>query len=139
MDLSLLKDSLAGLVPFLIYVGLSLGLMAIYCGLYMMATAHDELRLIRSNNSAAALAFAGSILGYSLPLAAAAIGSRALLEFIIWGVIGVIVQIVIYWLCRLVILSDVSRRIEAGEIASGLVLGVLSLAGGIINAAAMTV
>jgi putative membrane protein len=139
LDLSLLKDSLAGLTPFLIYIGLSLGLIAIYCGAYMLATAHDELRLIRANNLAAAIAFAGSLIGYALPLAAAATGSRALLEFVVWGLIGIVVQIVIYWVFRLVLLPDVTRRIDAGELAAGVMLGALSLAGGIINAASMAV
>lgn len=139
MDLTLLMDSLAGLTPFLIYIALSIGLIGIYSGIYMLATSHDELKLIRANNLAAALAFAGSLIGYSLPLAAAAIGSRALLEFVVWGLIGVVLQIAIYWLFRFVFLPDVSRRIEAGEIAAGLMLGTLSLAGGIINAASMAV
>lgn len=139
MDLTLLKDSLAGLTPFLIYVGLSIGLTGIYCGVYMLATSHDELKLIRANNLAAALAFAGSLIGYSLPLAAAAMGSRALLEFVVWGLIGIVLQIAIYWLFRVVFLPDVSRRIEAGELAAGIMLGALSLAGGIINAASMSV
>lgn len=139
MDLTLLLDSLAGLTPFLIYVALSIGLIGIYCGIYMLATSHDELKLIRANNLAAALAFAGSLLGYALPLASAAIGSRALLEFVLWGLIGVVLQIAVYWLFRFVFLPDVSRRIEAGEIAAGLMLGTLSLVGGIINAASMAV
>lgn len=139
MDTTLLMDSLAGLMPFLIYIGLSLGLTGIYCGVYMLVTSHDELKLIRANNLAAALAFSGSLVGYSLPLAAAATDSRALLEFVVWGGIGIIVQIAIYWLFRLVFLPDVSRRIEAGEVAAGLMLGALSLVGGIINAACMAV
>ena len=82
MDLSLLGDSLGGLVPFLIYVGLSLGMILVYVAVYTLATAHDELALIRADNVAAAVAFGGSMLGFALPLASAAMHTRALAEFL---------------------------------------------------------
>ena len=65
MDWTPVIDSLAGLGPFVVYVGLSLGMIAVYASVYMMATAHDELGLIRRGNPAAAIAFAGSLLGYT--------------------------------------------------------------------------
>lgn len=139
MDVSILTESLQGLVPFLIYVGLSLGMILVYAAVYTLATHHDELALIRSNNVAAAVAFGGSILGYAVPLASAAVHSRALVEFLLWALIAVAVQVLVYWFFRLVMLRDVSRRIEAGETAAGLLLGAASLAGGIVNAAAMAV
>lgn len=139
MDWTPLTDSLAGLGPFVVYVGLSLGLIAVYASVYMMATAHDELRLIKANNVAAALAFAGSLIGYTLPLAVAAQHSATLLVFLVWGVVAIVVQVAVYWFFRLLMLRDVSARIDRGEIAAGLFLGAASLAGGIVDAAAMAV
>lgn len=139
MDFSLVSESLAGVVPFLIYVGLSLGMVMVYMAVYTLATAHDELKQIRADNVAAAIAFGGSLIGYCLPLASAAISSRALVEFLLWAVIAIVVQIVVYWFFRLLMLPDVSARIERGERAAGILLGAGSLAGGAINAAAMAV
>lgn len=139
MDWTPLTDSLAGLGPFVVYVGLSLGLIALYAAVYMLATAHDELGQIRRNNPAAAIAFAGSMIGYTLPLAVAAQHSATLLVFLVWGVVAIVVQVAIYWFFRLLMLRDVSTRIDRGEVAAGILLGAASLAGGIVDAAAMAV
>ncbi len=54
------------------------------------------------------------------------------------GIVAMIVQIVVYFLVRIP-MPRVSERIEAGEIAAGIWLGVASLVAGILNAASMTV
>ena len=130
-------DSFAGLGPFVVYVGLSLGMIAVYSAVYMLATAHDELGQIRRGNPAAAIAFAGSLIGYTLPLAVAAQHSTTLLVFLVWGVVAIVVQVAVYWFFRLLMLRDVSARIDRGEVAAGILLGAASLAGGIVDAAAM--
>lgn len=137
MDFTPITESLAGLPAFLIWIGISIGLIAVYASVYMLATAHDELALIRRNNTAAAAAFAGSMIGYTLPLAVAAHHSATLLVFLMWGVVAIAVQVVVYWFFRLLLLRDVSARIERGETAAGILLGAASLAGGIVDAAAM--
>lgn len=139
MDWTPLIDSFAGIGAFVVHVGLALGLIAVYTAIYMLATPHDEMALIRANNGAAAAAFAGSLVGYTLPLASAAQHSATLLVFIVWGLVAIVVQVVVYWFFRLLLLSDVSARIERGEIATGLMLGAASLAGGIVDAAVMAV
>jgi putative membrane protein len=137
MDFGIVTESLRGIGLFAAYVGLSLGMIAVYAAVYTLGTAHDELAQIRANNPAAALAFSGSILGYSLPLGAAALNSAAMVEFLVWGVIAIVVQLLIYWFFRLLMLRDVSQRIDRGEVAAGILLGAASLAGGVVNAAAM--
>ena len=137
MDVAHLTESLQGFGPFLLYVGLSLGLIAIYAAVYTWTTAHDELALIRANNVAAAVAFSGSLIGYTLPIAALVLNTRTVLEFLMWGVIALVVQVAIYWFFRVLMVRDVSARITAGETATGLLLSAASLAGGIVNAAAL--
>ena len=60
-----------------------------------------------------------------------------MVDFLIWGLVALIVQIAIYWLVRL-FMPNISSQIESGELAAALFLGAASLAGGMINAAAMT-
>lgn len=139
MDWTPLLDSFAGIGPFVVHVGIALGLIALYAAIYMAATAHDELALIRQNNGAAAVAFAGSLIGYTLPLASAAQHSSTLLVFMAWGGVAIVVQVVVYWFFRLLMLPDVSKRIECGEVAAGIFLGAASLAGGLVDAAVMAV
>ncbi len=109
----------------------------VYVVIYMWVTPHPEIALIRENNMAASLAFSGSLIGFCLPLASAMANSVALADCVVWGVVALIVQILIFYLVRLPV-PKISERIEKGESASGLWLGAASLAGGILNAAAMT-
>lgn len=112
-------------------------LTLVFAVIYSWVTPHAEIQLIRKNNLAASLAFTGSLIGFSLPLASAIAQSVALVDCVVWGVIAMVVQIVIYFLIRLPV-PKISERIEKGETASGLWLGAASLIGGLLNAASMT-
>ena len=122
---------------FIAYMATSVALTLFYVVVYIRVTPHSEIKLIRENNLAASLAFAGSLIGFCLPLASAISNSLSLVDCAVWGVVALIVQIVVFYLVCLPI-PKISERIEKGEIASGLWLGVSSLAGGILNAASMT-
>ncbi len=131
-------SALLGELPwFLAYLGTAVGLTLIYVLVYMWVTPHDEIGLIRENNLAAALAFAGSLMGFCLPLVSAIANSGSLADCALWGLIAMIVQIVIFFLVRIPV-PGISERIEKGETASGLWLGSASLAGGLLNAASMS-
>lgn len=129
--------SISGLPAFLAYMAAAAGLVALYLVVYLSATAHREIALIRANNSAAALALGGSLIGYTLPLEAAITNAQTILDCVIWGLVALVVQILIYLVVRL-ILPDLSRRIEAGEVSAAILIAAFSLAGGLVDAAAMT-
>ena len=135
--MELISASLDGLPWFLAYMATAVVMTLVYVVIYMWVTPHPEIALIRENNMAASLAFGGSLIGFCLPLASAMANSVALADCVVWGVVALIVQILIFYLVRLPV-PKISERIEKGESASGLWLGATSLAGGILNAAAMT-
>ena len=122
---------------FLGYLGTALVLVLIFVVIYMWVTPHDELKLIRENNFAASAPISASGIRFSLPLASPVANSVALVDCVVWGLIALVVQIVIFFLVRLPV-PKISERIEKGETASGLWLGVASLTGGLLNAACMT-
>ncbi len=128
---------LAGLPEFLAYFVVSLLLVIAFVAVYTRVTRHNEIKLIKENSVAAAVAFSGAMIGFALPLASTMISSNTILEMIIWGVVALIVQIVVYLLVRLP-MPRVSERIEQNEIAAGIWLGASSLSAGILNAASMT-
>ncbi len=135
--MQILGTSLDGLPWFLAYLATAVVLTLIYVVIYIWVTPHPEIKLIRENNLAASLAFAGSLVGFSLPLASAIANSVALVDCVGWGLIAIVVQIAVFFLVRLPI-PRISERIENGETASGLWLGAASLTGGLLNAASMT-
>lgn len=128
---------LAGLPAFLAYVATAIALIALYLTVYVSATAHREITLIREGNAAAAIALGGSLMGYATPLSVAIHESASIPELLIWGAVALLLQIGAYGLVRL-LLPDLSRRIATGEHASGILLAAASLAIGLVDAAAMT-
>jgi len=135
--LGIVGASLSELPWFLAYFATAVGLTLIYVVVYIWVTPHPEIKLIRENNLSAALAFSGSLIGFSLPLASAIANSVALVDCVIWGLIAIAVQIVVYFLVCLP-LPKISERIENGETASGMWLGAASLTGGLLNTTCMT-
>jgi putative membrane protein len=129
--------SIAGLPAFLSYFALAIGLLAAYCVIYVMITPHREFALIKDNKPAAALAFGGSLLGFCLPLSAAMGNSVSLVDFLIWGAIALVVQLLAFFLLRLVI-DDLPQRIARNEVAAGGFVAAVSLGVGVLNAASMT-
>ena len=129
--------SLDGIQSFLAYLVTATALTLIYIFVYIWVTPHPEFKLIKENNLAASVAFAGSLVGFSLPLASVIAHSVALTDCVIWGLIAILVQIFIFFLVRLPI-PGISERIEKGETSSGLWLGATSLTGGLLNAACMS-
>ena len=129
--------SLNELPWFLAYMATAVVLTLLYVLIYIWVTPHPEIKLIRENNVAASLAFAGSLIGFCVPLASAIAHSASLVDCALWGGVAVIVQIAIFYLVCLPI-PKISERIEKGELAAGLWLGAASLAGGLLNAASMT-
>jgi putative membrane protein len=134
---SIVAVSLTGLPDFLIYFAVATVLVALYLALYTLATMHNEFALIRQNVISAATALGFSLVGFALPLASAIVHANSIVDCLVWGLVALAVQILAYWLVRIV-MPNLSQRIAAGEMAAALFLGAASLAAGIINAAAMT-
>jgi putative membrane protein len=130
-------SSLSGLPAFLAYFCVSLIAVVGYLYLYMRITPHEELELIRANVPGAAISLGLSLIGFSIPVASAVAHSANLIDCIIWSVIALIVQLIVYYLVRIPI-PDVSKRIAAGEIAAAIWLGLASVTGGLLSAACMT-
>ena len=132
----MLIQSLAGLPAFVAYFCTAFIAVVIYLFIYTRVT-HDEFELIRKNVPGAAVALGLSLLGFTLPVASAIAHAANLLDCAVWSVIALVVQIIIFFVVRVPV-PDLSRRIANGEIAPAIWLGLASLAGGTLNAAAMT-
>jgi putative membrane protein len=128
---------LASLSEFLIFFVAAALLTIVFVVIYTRVTRHDELALIKKNVTAAGIAFAGSLIGFALPLASTMINSVTVVEMVLWGVVALIVQVLVYFLIRLP-MPRISERIEADELAAGIWLGACSMVAGILNAASMT-
>jgi putative membrane protein len=129
--------SLLGLPAFLSYFGVAMLLLLLFGFIYTRLTAHDEFELIRHGKPAAAIALGGSLLAFALPLCSAIVHSVSLVDFVIWGVIAMVIQIVTFFAVR-IFLTGLSQRISDNEVSAGLFVALTSLSVGAINAACMT-
>ncbi len=129
--------SIAGLPAFLSFFVLAILLVLLFCRLYSWVTPHDEFGLIRANNPAAAVAFAGALLGFALPLSSAIEHSISLADCAIWGALALVIQILTFFVVRLTV-RQLPQRISDGELAAGIFSAGCSVAVGLINAASMT-
>ena len=130
--------SIASLPYFLLYFGIAVALIALYLSVYSLATAHNEFDLIRQNVLSASVSLGLSLIGFALPLSSAIVHANTVLDLIMWGLVALAVQILVYWLVRLLV-PNLSERIASGELSSALFLGAASVAAGIVNAAAMNI
>ncbi len=132
-----MADFLANLSDFLVFFVVAVVLTILFLLIYTRVTRHNEFALIKQQSVAASIAFSGSMIGFALPLASAMIDADTVVEMVLWGLVALIVQLLIYQLIRLP-MPRISERIEANEIAAGSWLGACSMVAGILNAAAMT-
>jgi putative membrane protein len=130
-------ESLAGLPYFIAYFGGSLLLLTICLAAYVLITPYAEIRLIREGNAAAAASLGGALIGFALPLASAVVHSVSLLDMLIWAALALAVQLVAFVAVRLAV-PAISRHVREGQVSSGVLLGAVAIALGILNAASMT-
>ncbi|MES2820434.1 MAG: DUF350 domain-containing protein [Pseudomonadota bacterium] len=127
---------LQNLPNFLLYFATALALFGLFISLYLRLTPYAELKLIRAGNLAAAIALLGGLLGFALPLASCIAHSVSLQDMLVWGVVAMLVQALVY-LGVSCLLPELKNGIAEGNLAHGVLLGGIALCVGLINAACM--
>ncbi len=134
-----IAHSLSGLLSFAIYFAVSMVLLVAFKYIYSLITPHDEWKLVKDEqNQAAAIGFVGAIVGFALAVSSAASNSVSLIDFGIWGVVALIAQVFAFLLVRFLFMPKIVQRINDNEISAGIMLGGVSIAVGLLNAACMT-
>jgi putative membrane protein len=131
-----MPNYVAGLPAFLSNFLIGLFCLAATSAIYTRLTPHSEGELIKAGNIAAVVAFLGALIGFSLPLASAAANSVSLPDYVVWAVIGLLVQIFAFYLAKLS-MTDLHLKIIEDNVAAGLWSGGIAVVIGILNAACM--
>jgi putative membrane protein len=127
----------ADLPLYLAFLGTGLALFVAALGIYVMITAHHEIRLIRAGNKAAAYAFGGTAIGMAIVLHGTASSTFVIAELAAWGAVGLIGQLVVYFVAQLMI-PGLKEGLEEDRTSYGILLGAMSIAMGILNAGALS-
>lgn len=112
-------------------------LLAVGVIFYVWLTPWKEIALVRQGNKAAALAFAGILVGLAAPLAVSLSVSTSIKDIVLWGVAAVVLQLLAFRVVDM-ILTGLPQRIRDGEVSAAIVLVGAKLATALILAAALT-
>lgn len=139
-------DQWSNILNFLMYLGVTLPLLGVGIAVFLFTTPYKEFQLIRDGadttdpqKAAAAKAAAhdlgGKILGLSIVLASAVFHSLSLGDLILWGLIGILFQVLVFYLFELLTPFKIVSEIPKGNVSVALFASRLSLASGLLMAA----
>jgi putative membrane protein len=124
------------IVSYLSYLLAGLALLAIFFTIYIRFTPYKEIALLKHGNRAVAYFLAGSMLGFSVTIAASIYTRASFPSFVAWSVGALVVQIIVYvGLNR--VFSNLAKQIEENNAAVGILSGGTAFCAGLINAACL--
>lgn len=118
----------------------AVALVGLFLYLYALVTPYDDYKLIfHENNMAASLTFGGAIIGFSIPLYSALVGSVSYVDFLIWGSVAMFIQLFFaLLLTRIPNKFSIQEQINNGVVPVGTLMAFLSVSIGLINAGSMS-
>lgn len=131
-----LNESIRYFDDFLIYFAVALLLFVVFTFIYQKVTPYDEITLIRQGNPAAAVSLSGAMLGFALPLASTVANAVNLVDLVLFAVLATVVQLIVFVFARM-LMPGLTAAIEKGSIAEAILLAAVSIAVGLLNAAAL--
>ncbi|MGS1010372.1 DUF350 domain-containing protein [Achromobacter anxifer] len=124
-------------VTYLIYMASALAMLGAFTLVYTAVTRYKEFELIREGNIAAVLSYGGALVGFSFTLCSSIAIHASYAMFLLWGLVAMLVQIVVYVGVSQAV-RGMNEAIEENNIAMGGLIGSISIAAGIVNAASLT-
>jgi putative membrane protein len=121
---------------FLIWTASAGVMLVVSSTIYVLLTPWKEFAEVRRGNAAAGFALGGAIAGLALPMSSALASSITLIDFAIWGLVALLLQLIVYRLVDL-LLGGLPKRIEQDEIGAAAVLVSAKLASALILAAGL--
>ena len=137
-DFALIFGGLVNGLPFLIsHFVTSVIVFLIGVIIYLFITPMKEIALIRKKNTAAAISFSGALIGLALPLASSLSASGSIYEIIVWGLVAIVIQLFCFKAVDILI-KDLPKRIENGELSSSILLFSIKISVALLNSAAIS-
>lgn len=141
-----MNEQLSNLLNFLMYLGVTLPMLLFGIFVFMVTTPYNEYKLIREGadtddlrkiNAAKAAAhdLGGKVLGLAIVLASAVFHSVSLLDLAMWGLLGIVFQVGVFYLFELVTPFRIVSEIPKGNVSVGVFASRLSVATGLLMAA----
>ncbi|MFF0827845.1 DUF350 domain-containing protein [Brevibacillus sp. NPDC003359] len=131
---------------FLAYLAVTIPILAVGIFVFTITTPYKEFDLIKQGAQtddpkkvaaakAAAHDLGGKIIGLAIVLASAVYHSVNLWDLVIWGIVGMVFQVIIFYLFEWVTPFKVVSEIPNGNVSVGIFASRLSIAAGLLMAA----
>ena len=91
---------------------------------------------MRAGNTAAGVVLGGTLVSLAIPLAATLATSRLTLDILVWGLVALVLQLVVFMLVAW-IFRGLRAAIETGNTAAAIALVGVQIAVALLNAGAM--
>ncbi len=121
-------------LAFIAYFAIAVAMMGLFLLIYVWSTPHNEFKLMREGNGAAALGLTGAMLGFVIPLALVISVSGSLMQMTMWGAGALLVQTLGQFGARL-LFPNLTTDIVAGKFSAAIVQSGIALSLGILQAA----
>jgi putative membrane protein len=126
-----------GLPALLLQFAVTIVLLIVGVAIYSAFTPYKELDLVRRNNAAGGVLYAGTVIALAIPLASLLATTSYLLDIVVWGIVALVIQLLTLAVVSLLLLRHLRIMIEAGNIAAALTVAATQIAVALLNAAAM--
>ena len=137
-DFSIIFGGLVNGLPFLIsHFVTSVIVFLIGIIIYLLITPMKEIALIRKKNTAASISFSGALIGLALPLSSSLSASGSIYEIIVWGFVAIVIQLFCFKAVD-VLINDLPKRIENGEVSSSILLFSIKISVALLNSAVIS-
>jgi putative membrane protein len=126
---------------FLAHVGTGLGLILLGIIAFAFTTKFSEWELIKAGNIAVALKLWGKVIGLGITLYTVWSGSVNLLDAFIWGLVGIITQVFVYFIIEYILTprkTNLAQKVEEGNMAVGFSLFAVGITVGLVVAGSLT-
>lgn len=132
--------TLDSILSFLAHLGAGFGLVLAGLIIFALTTKYSERQLIKEGNLSVALKLWGKALGLAIVIYTVWANSVNLLDAFIWGIVGIIAQVLAFWVFEYILTPGVNleKEVENGNLAIGFSLFSASIVVGIIVAASLT-
>jgi putative membrane protein len=136
----------SNIINLLMYMGIAIPLLWVGVYIFRHTTPYDEFEIIAGGGDVsdaghvdAAMAVAydlgGKVLGVAIVLSSAIFHAANPLESAIWGMIGIVFEVLVFCLFRLIAPIKVTEEIRKGNISVGIFSASMSIGSGLIMAA----
>lgn len=105
--------TISSFINFLLYSGLSFGLLFSFTWLYIRITPYDEIHQISKGKKAPAFSLGGAMLGFTLPIVSLSYHGTNIADFLIWSVVAGIAQVVLYKILYRIIPMNIDEDNQA--------------------------